>query len=361
MPIFLSESIKQVALHRVGNMATEEGYVLANTPLKLTDQLQDLLVRYFISPFKVEEYYNFYSDDDELMTNEVYRRCNNIFSSLGEDLFEESRELTQYLYNQSTHPNIKGGDVFVVYFSQCELNGEKMDAIGIFKSENKESFLKVMHGDEAWSRQEGDNSAEADYHLEVHQGININKLDKGVLIFNTEEEKGYIVSVVDATNRSTDAAYWKDAFLHIRQRQDEYFQTHEVMKAYKQFVTQQMPKDFEEVTKADQADMLNKSANYFKQNNSFDMEDFERDVLSQPEVIDSFAQYRQQYQEENDIQLQDQFDINESAVKKESRAYKSVIKLDKNFHIYVHGDRQLIEQGEDERGKYYKVYFKEES
>nr|AMP55557.1 hypothetical protein [uncultured bacterium] len=53
--------------------------------------------------------------------------------------------------------------------------------------------------------------------------------------------------------------------------------------------------------------------------------------------------------------------MNESAVKKQARNYKSVIKLDKNFHIYVHGDRRLIEQGEDEKGKFYKVYYKEES
>ena len=59
--------------------------------------------------------------------------------------------------------------------------------------------------------------------------------------------------------------------------------------------------------------------------------------------------------------MPESYDISESAVKKQARAYKSVIKLDKNFHIYVHGNRELIEQGEDEKGKYYKVYFKEES
>ena len=47
-------------------------------------------------------------------------------------------------------------------------------------------------------------------------------------------------------------------------------------------------------------------------------------------------------------------------VKKQARAFKSVIKLDKNFHIYIHGDRDLIEQGEDERGKFYKVYYNKE-
>ena len=39
-----------------------------------------------------------------------------------------------------------------------------------------------------------------------------------------------------------------------------------------------------------------------------------------------------------------------------------VIKLDKNLPIYVHGSRELIEQGVDEEGrKFYKIYYKEES
>lgn len=360
MPLFESNSIKSVALHRVGNMASMEGFVLSNHPLTLTEQLQDLLITYFITPFKVEEYYNLYSDEGSMEMNDVYRLCSNIFDSKGEDFFEESRSLAEHLYKQSTHPNIKGGDLFVVYFSSCQLNGEEMDAVGLFKSENKDSFLKVLHGDEEWSRKEGEDKALADYHLEVHQGININKLDKGAIIFNSEREKGYVVSVVDATNRSTDAAYWKDGFLHIQQRQDEYYHTHEVMKAYKHFVTEQLPEEYE-ITRADQADMLNKSVDYFKQNQSFDMDTFSQEVLQQPEVIDSFAQYRQKWEQENEVQLQEQFDINESAVKKQARSFKGVIKLDKNFHIYVHGDRQLIEQGEDEKGKFYKVYYNEES
>lgn len=29
--------------------------------------------------------------------------------------------------------------------------------------------------------------------------------------------------------------------------------------------------------------------------------------------------------------------------KKQNRSFKSIIRLDKNFHIYIHGDRKLIE------------------
>lgn len=52
----------------------------------------------------------------------------------------------------------------------------------------------------------------------------------------------------------------------------------------------------------------------------------------------------------------------ESAVKKSSRSMKSVIKLDKNFHIYVHGGEGLIKKGYDpETGMaFYQLYFKEE-
>ena len=63
---------------------------------------------------------------------------------------------------------------------------------------------------------------------------------------------------------------------------------------------------------------------------------------------------------ERDIRIEDEFGISDSAVKKQARSYKSVIKLDRNFHIYVHGNRNLLEQGEDEKGKFYKVYYQEE-
>ena len=66
------------------------------------------------------------------------------------------------------------------------------------------------------------------------------------------------------------------------------------------------------------------------------------------------------YARDRDIEISDSFAISDSAVKRQARVFKRVYKLDKNFHIYVHGDRNLIEQGEDERGKFYKVYYYKE-
>ncbi|MCF0206703.1 MAG: nucleoid-associated protein, partial [Bacteroidales bacterium] len=220
-----------------------------------------------------------------------------------------------------------------------------VDAIGLFKSETKDTFLKI--------RRDGEN-----FHVECDKGINPKKMDKGCLIFNHERENGFVVKIIDNTNR-TEAQYWTDDFLHIKQRQDKYFNTHNVMSMYKTFVTKELPQQFE-VSKADQADLLNRSMKFFKENENFEMQNFADKVIGQPEVIEQFQQFKTNFANENDFEIPDSFDISDSAVKKQSRAFKSIIKLDKNFHIYVHGNRELIEQGEDERGKFYKVYYKQE-
>ncbi len=350
MPSFDDSAIYGVAVHRVGNQAAGESLALSEGLLPLDDRLRGLLLQYFITPFKVQEYYHL--GDQEGHGNEVLEAVEAIFDD-PESLLEESRRLAELLFGASTHPNIKSGDLFVVYFDECQINGEVTNAVGLFKAENQSQFLKVLHGDgDKW---------ESSFRVEADQGIDIKNLDKGALIFNSEREKGCVVSVVDATNRSADAAYWRDTFLGLVQRQDEYFNTHAELTAYKKFVTDELPQQFEGVSSADRADLLNKSVKYFKQNDNFDVDSFAEEVIQQPEVIESFKEYRRQYSEEHQTELPDEFAISEEAVKKQSRVFKSVIKLDKNFHIYVHGNRELIEQGEDEKGKFYKVYYHQES
>ena len=79
-------------------------------------------------------------------------------------------------------------------------------------------------------------------------------------------------------------------------------------------------------------------------------------------IIESFRKFDQNYRQENDVELTDNFQISSQAVKKQARVFKNVLKLDKNFHIYIHGNRELIEQGIDDNGrKYYKIYYEEET
>lgn len=341
---FIDAQIDAISIHWIGNKAGDEGVIISKKNIRIQSELSNLMTHYFVSGFKQQEFYQLFHDTD-LKYNEVFGFISDIFDK-PDIAHEQSVNLAKHLYEQSTHPKIKGGEFYVVYFKDCIIDGKTVDAVGLFKSENKDTFLKVYPS--------GDG-----FEIESQQGVNINKLDKGALIFNTDKENGYIVAVVDNTNRGAEAHYWIDDFLHVRQRKDEYYNTQNVMALAKNFVVKELPKAFD-VSKADQAQLLNKTTQFFKAKDTFDMEEFANEVIAQPEVIDSFNQYKDSYAKERDIEFSDSFSISDTAVKKQARAFKSVIKLDKNFHIYIHGDRQLIEQGEDNKGKFYKVYYKEE-
>lgn len=293
------------------------------------------------------DYLNVFYHEADLNLNEVYAYASKIFEN-PKTLGEQSVNLAKHLYEHSNHPKIKGGEFYVVYFDECTINGETVDAVGLFKSENKDTFLKIYPSEDG-------------FEIESQQGVDINKLDKGCLIFNTEKENGYVVAVVDNTNKGAEAHYWIDDFLHIRQRKDEYYNTQNIIAMTKNFVTKALPQEFE-ISKADQADLTNRTLNFFKEKDTFNIDEFTNEVIGQPEVIDSFNKYRNEYQKEQDIEIADSFTISDTAVKKQARVLKSIIKLDKNFHIYIHGNNQYIKKGYDETtGMYfYQLFFKEE-
>ena len=339
--------IESLVLHKVGNKSQDEGISFAAAPVKVDEVVQSLLLQYFLSPFKSEEYFNLAHESD-LALNEVYAYTSQIFER-PESFYEQSVNLARHLYEVSTHPKIKTGELYVTLLRDCNVDGEQVTAIGLFKSESRETFLKVYPTSDS-------------FEIDYEDGININKLDKGCLIFNTERENGYLVSVVDNARQSGEALYWRDSFLNIAQRRDIFHQTEQCLDLCKQFVTERLPENFN-VDRADQADILNKSVVFFKENTEFSFDEFANQVIVQPEAIQSFKDFREEYQEDRDLKIDEQFEISAPAVKKQSKNFKSVIKLDKNFHIYVHGNRQLIEKGyDDDRDmNFYKVFFKEES
>ncbi|MBL4587049.1 MAG: nucleoid-associated protein, partial [Flavobacteriales bacterium] len=252
-------SIDHISVHRVGNKGNEEGIILSNAPLKIEWQLTEALTEYFKAPLKTEEYYHLHHESS-LELNEVYTYVDAIFQN-PEGLHEQSVNLAKHLFESSTHPNIKGGDFYTVFFHHCLLNGELIDAVGLFKSESKDTFLKV-----------NPSSGEVGFTVKTDEGVSINKLDKGAIIFNSEKEEGYVVAIVDRTNKATEAQYWVDDFLHVKQREDAYYQTRETLAMTKSFITKELPQQFD-VSKTDQADLLNRSIAFFKEQDSFDMKE----------------------------------------------------------------------------------------
>ncbi|MFT4523635.1 MAG: hypothetical protein ACI8ZN_002590 [Bacteroidia bacterium] len=346
--IDFSESIlSKLAVHKVGNKNNNEALSLSEELVPLSNPgLSQALLTYFLSPFGEVEYHRFDFSNGDVHLNPVYTFVNQMFEQ-PESFLNKSVDAAKHLYAISEHPQIKTGDLFVAHIKNIAVDGVRTDAIGIFKSESKQPFIKV-------------HSAQKNFILECEDGININKMDKGCIILNTDVETGFKLGIIDKSNKAGEALFWKEKFLNVRPCSDDYHHTKDFLSITKNFVTKQLTEEFE-VSKADQIDLLNRSVDYFKSNETFNKNDFEEQVFKDENVISSFRTFDQAYRSENEVPNFDDFEISAQAVKKQARVFKSVLKLDKNFHIYIHGNRNLIEKGKEADGrKYYKIYYEDE-
>lgn len=344
---FTDTALKSLIIHGVGKKSENEGVNKSSTPAVLDEDTNDLLMTYFLNPFKSEEFYSFFHEDS-LEKNTLFTIVTEVFEN-PEILTEKSEEIAWHLYNVSTHPKINAGELYVVYFKDIVVDDEVTDAIGIFKSETKETFLKVFEKNQ-------------NYEVGYDTGINIKKLEKGCLIFDSEDDTGYKVSIVDKLNKDAEAQYWKDDFLKVKPRNDSYAVTSNLLDVIKGFSEHVLNEENNVETK-DKIAFLQRSQSFLKDNEVYSENRFNDEVIGQPEVVDAFNDYKNEYVEREDIpEIEDGFDISKSAYKSNKSYFKSVIKLDKNFHVYVHSKPEYLKKGydEDKKMSFYTLYFNNE-
>ncbi len=341
--------IDSLSLHRVGNKQKNEGVFLSEETQPLNDETRGLLKEFFLKPFREkEENYFKLTHETDLEFNEIYQAAKAIFNEPA-SLQEHSKKITRFLYEQSNHPHIKNGEVFVAHFSNMVLDNEKIEAVGIFKSEIKQEFLQFQ---------------EKGAHLEMilEQGVNLNKLDKGCLVFNTLAEEGFKVLSVDS-NRY-DSKYWLENFLGVNVLADDNFYT----KSYLKFC-QNFAKDVVLPAEDKQQEVLfmNRAVNHFAKNDSFEESLFLNDVMENPELIPEFKHYKVEKGPKYSIEDVSTFPIANKAVSDSRKKIKNVINLD--THIQIRMDfinpesaERFVEKGWDEEKQmyYYLVYFNKE-
>ncbi len=339
--------LKQLSIHSIGNKGNGGVLTTSPKPVQLQEIDKTLMSQAFLEKFSFDSDKYAFHHLSSLDYNEVYNHCLKIFTE-EDDFHKESVNIARHLFESSTHPKIKDGELYVCLFDNYSANGAYVEAIGIFKTETKSNFIDLQTESKDWN-------------FTIRKGVELTKFDKGCLVLPSNAEQGFDVLIYD-TNRGEEAVFWRETFLSIIPQATSYLQTNEFLTLTKQFIAKQMPEEFE-VEKTEQIDLLNKSVEFFRANVAFDKKHFEKEVLQDNNIIKSFRKFGDAYSEENDIDLPEQFDISTFAVKKQARVFKSVLKLDKNFHIYIHGDKDLIEKGYDAHvGKnYYKIYFDEEA
>ena len=160
---FTDTSLNKLIIHGIGKKSENEGVNKSSSPAVLDEETNDLLMSYFLNPFKSEEFYSFFHEED-IKQNTLFPLITEIFEN-PDLLIEKSGDIAWHLYNVSSHPKINSGEMYVVYFKDVTVDDEVTDAIGIFKSETKETFLKVFEKNK-------------NYEVGYDTGINIRKLEK---------------------------------------------------------------------------------------------------------------------------------------------------------------------------------------
>lgn len=340
--------INKIIVHRVGNKSNEEGITVSDELVFPNEALRNVLMDYFLKPFtKVTETYHFVHNVD-IGYNVVNDLAKFVFTDQN-DFKAKSVDILRHLYDQSNHPHIKTGDLFIVLFGDVLVRDELVDTIGIFKSEDRLPFLDVVHQED---------------NLEIVKqlGISIKKLDKGCLIFNTDLENGARVLSVD-TN-SYDTEYWLTYFLNVDYIRDSNFETRSYLEMVRSF-SEEVVKEKE--SKKEQIDFLNQSVAYFDENDMLLQNDFQQTVFEDDVLKEEFANFKTEYENDNGVVFSETFDISPVVLKKQKAAIKNFIKLDTNIQIKLdfrnpESSKEFLEKGFDEEKEmyYYKVYFNEE-
>jgi len=331
--------INNIILHHVSSDEADVVINLNAFEMQSEDE-EEILKKIFLKPFLLHSQTFEFKHDVGLEYNVLFNLVKSIYEN--DNFIEDSGNVAKHLTASSSHHQIKNGDLFVVNFKNIILSNKAYDAIGVYKFEEKDSFVETGINNETNT-------------MAFKKGIGGKKPDKACLILFTEEP--YTILVIDS-NKETD--YWQNEFIKLHPKNDFVNNTNNVLTIAKDFITKQVPEDFE-VNKTDQIDLLNRSVEYFKNHETFEKEEFEQQVFQDENVIESFRNFDESFRTKNELSIENSFEISEQAVKKQARVFKSVLKLDKNFHIYIHGDKKLIEQGVEKDGrKFYKVYYEEE-
>ncbi len=341
--------IESLSIHRVGNKSRNETLFLSEESYPLNDELHALLKEYFLKPFrdKEENYYQFVHETD-LEFHELYNAATTVFNN-PDTAHKQSQKIARYLFDQSQHPHIKSGEVYVAYFENVLVDNERTSALGIFKSELKHDFLQFE---------------EKAHNLTplLEQGVNLNKLDKGALIFNVQKENGYKILSVDANRYDT--KYWLDQFLGVTIFADENFNTKSYLKFCEHFA-----KDVVLPAEDKQQEVLfmNRAVNHFAKNDNFNESQFLNEVIENPELIPEFQHYKTEKAPKYKIEDLTEFPVSNTAVSAARKKMKNVINLDTNVQIKLdfinpESAEKFIEKGWDPEREmyYYLVYFNKE-
>lgn len=328
--------IKAATIQIVGNKTRGEGLSSASSLADVSDSI-DFLTKLIEKSFTMDDLKCFsYIESVEL--NPVYQFASKIFND-NETFLKQSVNIATYLYDQSVHPNIRSGELYVLLL-ECEYKKTAVDAIAILKSEKKDPFLAT------------DNDGR-EISVRTIYGTGMKGLDKGCLILNVDRENGYVIGTVDNTNNGSDAQYWTDSFLHVTDCDDDYHQTVKLMDMCKGFMKQQ-----DDISDIERAIAAKRTADVFAAGETIQVDALADMICQDDKQKQEFAAYKKAFEKQNGGFAGEVNVVKKAAIRKPVTKM-TTLKLGADFEVKVLNPEAKIEGGVDKKSgkKYYTLYY----
>lgn len=328
--------IEKLIVHHVGNKNKGETVNLSSITIPLDDELHSIFKEYFTKQFRKKITDSYVFDGEPQIAHEVKA----IFKNDG--FVPRSHAIATILYNLSNHPHIRSGELFIALFDNANVDNERCQAVGIFKTERKQDFLQY--------EQTSNNLVPI-----LKYGDSVDKLDKAALIYN--HSKGPFIQYFD--NNRYDSKYWLE-FLSIEPYYDAEFCTTKYLKFAQDFAKEiVLPLQGKQA----QVEYMQQTTDYLAVNDLYHEQHYLENIVD-PELVNDFNQYFKQYASKYGLENVDEFEISNKAVTAFAKAYKGPINLDTNITLNIKSSTACkhVEKGWDEEKQmyYYLVYFNKE-
>lgn len=333
-----------MVVHHVGNKSKGDGVEFGGNLIPIDDIEQDIK-KLISKSFDITDLYHFYFEST-VELNPIYTFVRTIFHD-NKTFLQQTKHIAKILYECSSHPKIKEGELSLFYLEGCELNGEVCDAIAIIKAETQQQLLQVSRNNQEVLAKKA-------------SGISLSKVEKGCLIFCNAEEQGYQIAIVDNIKKGSDSKYWKDSFLHIKSYNSPKHQTKSLIDVCNEFINTVVA-DSNRLSKVDKAMISVRAKKVLQDNETLSMNDYTEEVFHDYILETKFKDYVAEKEIGSHIHQNGSIDIDRTVISK-AKTKVETIKLDSNFDIRILGGQDRIVKGYDKNAgmNYYQLYFEEE-
>lgn len=330
--------ISHAICHRYSSDPTKS--LLNHQEVNLEEVDAEVLRKFFITPFsKIKREFGFTHQVD-LSFNVIYQISLSLLN--GMDFIEASQAFYKHLNSVSNNPSIKDGDIFIFKIEDIEIDGSYLEGISIFKIETKNQFIETNV------------NSKGQIDLSTKTGFTTNKIDKAALIVFTDNQPTVII-----IDKSKDSKFWKDDFLGLTLKNNNFSQTENAVQLLESFVAEKLNKE-NSISKEKQIQYLNKGIELMKLSDSVNLSEIGYLIFEDPAISEQFIEYRKAFEKHQNIEFQDSFTVDKSGLSTPKSIRR--IRLDDKAEIHLLKTGSFIERGFDSTSNlyYYKLFFSKE-